>query len=253
MSTHVHKYGWKKDPADHRDHVMMFPFHADLPAKADLRDKMPPVYDQNTLGSCVANSIGGAHHYNQLKQNDVDPFIPSRLFIYFNAREMEGTINEDAGAFIRDGMKAVAVQGVCPEPMWPYVEDQFATKPGKECYVEAEKHQALRYARVRQDLHDLKQCLVDGYPIAFGFKVYSSMENAEVARTGMVPMPGHGDEEQGGHAVLIVGYDDAMQRFIVRNSWGAEWGDKGYFYLPYAYVTDSGLSSDFWTIRFIEV
>jgi len=95
----------------------------------------------------------------------------------------------------------------------------------------------------------LKGCLASGYPFVFGFTVYQSFESAQVAKTGIVPMPAPHEAVVGGHAVLAVGYDDASQQFIVRNSWGDGWGIKGYFMMPYGYLTDTSLSDDFWTVQ----
>ena len=97
----------------------------------------------------------------------------------------------------------------------------------------------------------MRGCLASGYPFVLGFTVYSSFESAEVARTGVLSMPGTNEDVVGGHAVLAVGYDDSTQTFLVRNSWGTSWGQAGYFTIPYAYLTTRGLSSDFWTIRIV--
>jgi len=91
-----------------------------------------------------------------------------------------------------------------------------------------------------------------GFPIAAGFTVYDAFESDTVATNGMLSMPGPTEQMLGGHAVLIVGYDDARGVFIVRNSWGADWGDRGYFYVPYGYFTDADLATDFWTVRAVE-
>ena len=91
--------------------------------------------------------------------------------------------------------------------------------------------------------------MAGGYPFEFGFTVYESFESQEVAQTGVVPMPQQTEKVLGGHAVMAVGYDDAQQRIIVRNSWGTSWGQQGYFTMPYAYLTNHQLSSDFWTIQ----
>jgi C1A family cysteine protease len=205
------------------------------------------------LGSCTANAIANAHLFEQRKQNAAQPFLPSRLFIYYNERVMEGTVHSDSGAMIRDGIKSIAKQGVCSEKQWPYTIAKFTRKPAQTCYKEALKHQAVLYQRLVPTLTQLKGCLASGYPFVFGFTVYESFESPEVTRTGTAPMPASGEQVLGGHAVLAVGYDDAIQRFIVMNSWGTSWGMQGFFTMPYAYLTDTNLADDFWTVRLVEV
>ena len=176
---------------------------------------------------------------------------PSRLFIYYNERVIEGTVNTDAGAMLRDGIKTVAKQGACPEPMWPYLIARFKTKPSAACYAEGAKHTAVSYQRLVQSLSQMQGCLASGYPFVFGFTVYESFETNTVARTGHVPMPASGEHVLGGHAVCAVGYDIKRRWFICRNSWGTSWGMRGYFTIPLAYLTDSDLCADFWTIRVV--
>ena len=209
--------------------------------------------DQGDLGSCTANAIANAHRFDQMKEASKANFLPSRLFIYYNERSMEGTVNSDAGAQIRDGVKSIAQLGVCPETEWPYDITKFAKKPLAKAYKDALKNQALTYQRVVQDLTQLKGCLASGYPFVFGFTVYESFESAQVAKDGLMPLPQAKEKCLGGHAVLAVGYDDATQRVTVMNSWNTTWGDKGFFYMPYAYITSAKLASDFWTIRTVEV
>ena len=209
---------------------------------------MPAIYDQGQLGSCTANAIGGAFEFEMLKQEEPD-FMPSRLFIYYNERVIERTVDEDAGAQLRDGMKTVANQGVCPEPQWPYVLSQFATKPTAECYAEAKKHVGITYMRVGQDVAQMRGCLAAGYPFIFGFTVYESFESDAVSRTGNVPMPQGDERTLGGHAMVAVGYDNPKKLVLVRNSWGTSWGKKGYGTMPYSYFTNPDLSADFWTLR----
>jgi C1A family cysteine protease len=222
-----------------------------LPARADLRSGCPDVYDQGQLGSCTANAIGAAFQFDQKKQK-LDDFMPSRLFVYYNERAIEGTVSSDSGAMIRDGMKSLNKLGVCPEDEWPYQVTKFRNKPTAKCYKDAAHHQALVYRRVLQDLHQLQGCLASGYPVVFGFSVYESFESEQVARTGVVPLPKQGEKQLGGHAVLAVGYDDSSQTFWVRNSWGDGWGLKGYCKMPYGYLTSSGLASDFWALYTVE-
>jgi C1A family cysteine protease len=253
ISRKIKHYGWTPDLPDHRDHFYAAPgVHLSaLPAKADLRPGCPPVYDQGQLGSCTANSIAGAVEFDQIKQNLPSVFVPSRLFIYYNERMMEGTVSQDSGAQIRDGIKSIGKLGVCPEKEWPYVITKFAQKPPAGCYGDAVQYRALSYQKVSRDLNQMKGCLASGYPFVFGFTVYQSFESAQVAKTGLVPMPSSNEQTLGGHAVMAVGYDDSKQVFIVRNSWGPGWGLKGYFLMPYLYLLHPGLSSDYWTVRLV--
>jgi C1A family cysteine protease len=251
----IQRYGWVPDLPDARDHLFAAPprYLTDLPTTLDLRDQCPKeIYDQGQLGSCTANAIGAAFEFDLLKQGLTD-FMPSRLFIYYNERSMEGTVDTDSGAMIRDGIKTVSKEGVCAETSWPYDITTFTKKPSDACYQEAQRHQVTSYQRVPRVLNQLKGCLASGLPFVFGFSVYDSFESQEVARTGVVPMPDTATEQLlGGHAVLAVGYDDADQRFVVRNSWGEGWGDGGYFTMPYAYLTERSLASDFWAIVQVE-
>ena len=260
----IARYGWKPDLPDARDHLFSAPAIAlaALPPSADLRGGCPPVYDQEQIGSCTANAIGAAFEFEVKKQGLAD-FMPSRLFIYYNERAMEGTTGTDSGAQIRDGVKSVATLGVCTETEWPYdgtqansdgtfpPGDPAGEKPTDACYKDALNNRATTYSRVVQNLDQMRGCLAAGYPFVFGFTVYESFESQQVARTGVVPMPGPDEQVVGGHAVVAVGYDDAAQTFLVRNSWGTGWGQAGYFTMPYAYLTTRGLSSDFWTIRIV--
>jgi C1A family cysteine protease len=174
------------------------------------------------------------------------------LFIFYNERVLEGTIDSDAGAMLRDGIKTLAKQGVCSDRTWPYDLSRFADKPPSAAYREGGDHQALSYQRLVQDAWQMKGCLASGYPFVFGFSVYESFESAAVARTGKMPMPASGERVIGGHAVLAVGYDDRTARFTCMNSWSVQWGDKGFFYMPYQYLTTPQLAQDLWTVRTVE-
>jgi len=204
-----------------------------------------------TLGSCTGNAIAAAFEFDQIKQQ-LPTWTPSRLFIYYNERLLEGTIDQDAGAQIRDGIKVINLYGVCEETVWSYNPSQFTIKPSMQAYNEAKLHNALQYQRVNQDLTSLKQTLANGFTIVVGISVYQSFEDGNVAATGMVSMPLENEECLGGHAVLIVGYDDVKKCFIMRNSWGVNWGVKGYFYIPYSYLTNQVLASDFWVVTLVK-
>jgi len=259
----IARYGWIRDLPDQRDHFYAAPppVLLALPSQVDLRPQCPPVYDQGQIGSCTANAIAAAHEFDQMKQKlgTPSPFTPSRLFIYYNERSIEGTTGSDSGAQIRDGMKSLAQQGVCREdPTWPYDADPFppnnklTQQPPQAAYTEAANYVAVQYQRLPQVLTQMKGCLASGYPFVFGFTVYQSFESQQVAQTGVAPMPQSGEQVLGGHAVMAVGYDDSQQRFIVRNSWGTGWGMQGYFTMPYLYATDAQLASDFWTVRLVK-
>jgi C1A family cysteine protease len=242
-------YGWLPDIPDIRDHLYgaVRKIPAKLPAKVDLRPTCSPVENQKELGSCTANALAGALEF-LMKKDKVKFADMSRLFIYYNERVIEHSVKTDSGAMIRDGIKTLAKQGACSEKNWPYNIAKFAIKPAKICYTEALNYKILSYARINT-LDEMRTCLADGYPLVFGFSVYEGFESQKVAKTGVVDMPKAGEKMLGGHAVLAVGYDDVAKRFTVRNSWGADWGKKGYFTMPYDYMADRNLSDDFWTIR----
>lgn len=244
-------YGWVRDLPDTRDFLYAAPlihFPKGLPTSIDLRAKCPAVYDQGQLGSCTANGIAAAIEFDLGKQRK-KRFTPSRLFIYYNERAMEGNIARDSGAQVRDGIKSVATVGVPPETDWPYDGQKFADKPPAKAYADAKKYLVASYARVSQGLTQMKGCLAEGYPFVLGFTVYDSFESDAVAKTGTVPMPQPKEGVMGGHCVVAVGYDDTKRVFIIRNSWGVVWGMKGYCTMPYEYLLNSNLASDFWTIR----
>lgn len=244
--------GWLPDFPDHRDLLYTAPMGVmrNLPAKIDLRKKCPAVYDQGALGSCTANALGGAFQFGQKKQA-IPNFVPSRLFIYYNERVLINTILSDSGAFIRDGIKTMNRQGVCNEKDWPYIIPQFTTKPPASLYQKATTNQVLSYMRLNNaNLNQLQSCLFEDFPFVFGFTVFESFR--AIGKNGNMTMPKPNESRIGGHAVMAVGYDDAKQVFIVRNSWSNAWGDQGYFYMPYAYITDINRADDFWTIRLVE-
>lgn len=274
MTDVTRNYGWVKNKDDPRDIVYSLPPRprllpatatatptpsALLPPKFDLRDhyRFPEVYDQGTLGSCTANAIACVYQLDEIRQGNRSSFMPSRLFIYYNERDMEGTVERDCGAQIRDGIKSINRVGVCEERLWDYVADRFATRPTAECYREAELCRSVEYRTVVQDLAHLKTALVDGYPVVFGFTVYERFEGEEIAEDGVCHLPREGERQAGGHAVVLVGYDDTAEvdgergAFIVRNSWGSRWGKQGHFVMPYRYVCDPALASDFWVVTMV--
>lgn len=250
-ATKIAGYGWKKDSLDHRDLLLATPSAAaeTFPARFSLESKFDAPYDQGQEGSCTGNSSAAALDFERFLQG-LPRIQPSRNFIYYNARALEGTTGVDAGAQLRDAIKGIASLGACPESEWPYIVSQFATKPSLKAYQDALKSRALTYSRVSQTLYGIKHCLSTlGRPFVFGFSVFEAFESQQVALTGIVPMPKPTEAPIGGHAVLAVGWDDVTRRVRVRNSWGAKWGQGGYFEIPYDYLLNPQLASDFWVIQ----
>jgi C1A family cysteine protease len=245
----IKRYGWLPDLPDHRD--FKFPVRlmaAQLPASVDLRQTCSPVEDQGNLGACTSHALVGALEFLERKHGDPTPTNLSRLFLYYNERVAIGMVSEDSGANLRDGIKSLAAQGVCAESYCAYKIANFAHKPSATAFKHSSAHQISLYQRLTS-LQQMRQCLADGFPFVFGFTVYESFESDAVAKTGTAPMPLPSEQMIGGHAVCAVGYDDASRRLLCRNSWGAEWGDGGYFTLPYDYVSDRNLADDLWTVR----
>ena len=244
-------YGWVRDLPDARDYLYAAPlagFPQGLPVSVDLRPEFQPVYAQGQSNSCTANAIAGAIEFDQRKQGNQE-FMPSRLFIYYNARVIEGTTDQEAGAAPRDGIKAVATLGTPPETDWPFDISRYAERPPASAYTDALQDMVSTYLSVSQDIVQMKGCLVEGFPFVFGLTIYESFESDEVKQTGVVPMPATGEAAAGGHCMVAVGYDDTERVFYVRNSWGSNWGMAGYCTMPYEYLLSPQLVDDFWTIR----
>ena len=243
--------GWIPDRPDQRDVKFKPELKAlAIPASYSMRSSMPPVYDQGNLGSCTAQMGAAALQFTEkeLVPGKTRP-VPSRLFLYYVTRLLQGTQDYDSGASIRGVFKALAKFGYCNEKLWKYDISTFASPPANEVYESAQAHRLgmLMYSSVRQTANDVRAALAQNNPVGFGFSVYDSFFN--VKKDGVVPMPGRRESVQGGHAVLIVGYDDVKQHFIVRNSWGTRFGDKGYCYMPYQFVLSPKISSDFWVLK----
>ena len=250
----IKRYGWIPDLPDHRDRIFAAPpaTLGALPPRADLRAGCPPVYDQGQLGSCTAQAIAGALQFDQAKQAQADVFTPSRLFIYYNERVIEGTVDEDAGAMLRDGIKSVSKQGAPHEPLWPYVISRFRTKPSPTAYKDGARHEAILYQRLLQLIDQLKACLRTATRSWSGFPCMRASRAATSRRAGVCPCPALANPCWVATAVVAVGYDEPQRRFIIRNSWGTSWGMRGYGTMPYDYLLDDGLSADVWTIRMVE-
>lgn len=245
------KYTVIKDKADFRDsrYSDRHKARATYTTSFDLRPKCSPVVDQGQLGSCTANAIVSGVREFVMINDEKRPMVGlSRLFIYWYEREMEGDINEDGGASLRDGMKAITNIGVCTESLLPYDVTKFTIAPNESQIKEASNYKLSGYQRV-SSLVQMKDALIHSHPIAMSMTIFESFESEDVAKTGIVPMPQPNEQQLGGHATCIVGFDDKLHGgcFIVRNSWGDSWGDKGYFYLPYGMLK---YFMDAWTVQY---
>lgn len=252
-SARKYHLNWKPDPEDQRDFkyrdalqkkMLLKPLQ--MQTAVDLTHLIPEIYDQGDIGSCTGNAgaMVGLHR-SRVQNREI---APSRLMLYYGARELIGYTDVDAGAYMRDIYKAWNKQGVCPENLWQYDEDRVTTKPSFVAYQEALKTLATSYYRLdNTNLEELKTCLSDGNPFTFGFWVYDSFFGNW---KDTMPVPDTAKERfLGGHAVTAVGYDDQRQAFRVKNSWGRNWKDGGHFWMPYAVITNKALAEDFWMLE----
>ena len=257
-------YGAKKDSHDYRDHKKYYysyeiPSRRHFDASVNLSKYVDHVYNQESLDSCTANALCAAYGLDLKKQESTlfggfYYFDPSRLFLYYNTRERERNTWSDSGASIRDTIKALNCKGVCKESDWPYYTWKYTSKPPEKCYVAAKGNDLCKYERLDQDIDQLRACLKDNCPFVFGFNVYDSFDDYDTRNYGRMSTPRYNEryyyQLKGKHAVVAVGYDDDRKRVIVLNSWGREWGDDGYFYMPYDFIEDSEMCFDFWKITF---
>lgn len=232
-----------------------------LPDRIHLGDEhpLPPVEDQGDIGSCTAQAaVGLVEFLYQRATGKHDDF--SRLFVYFNSRKLLGW-KGDTGAYIRTTFKSMRLFGVPPETDWPYDAKLLDVEPNAYHYAYAGNFKTMKYARLDDydgspaaTLERVQRALAAGFPVAFGFPVYSSIQTLQ---NFTIPVPGKNDKLWGGHAVLAVGYDNGIEfddeskskqkgALIIRNSWSANWGDGGYAFLPYWYLL-KGYAVDFWT------
>jgi len=263
MST-ARKYLLKRSPIDHKVMLMAHPTTEAieaLPSVFDLRTPpspippMPPILDQGSLGSCALNATSNTLRH-LLEKEKLPVWQPSRLFMYWNTRVKieHSPEGEDTGVCIRDVCKALSKYYACNEDIWPYDISKFSDEPPEEAYKQAKLHKKIQYRAVPLNLNAIKHAVFQGTTVIIGIQLYDSFESAEVAKTGIVPMPDTTKETLlGGHAMNLCGWNDNTKMFTVANSWGPDfWGDKGYCYIPYDYIIDSNLGNDYWTISFFE-
>lgn len=242
--------GWRPQPIDRRDYQFRAALTmADLPEKVSLRDRMTPYEDQLSTNSCVGHAwVSAIEYLDNLDRVYVDY---SRSFMYYAARQIDGLENEDAGAYIRSGAKALNRYGCCEEIHWPFLPGNINQKPSVAAYDAAIQRRSLEYRAVAQTRLDILSALAQGYPVVMGFVVYSNMETYSAASTGYVPLPTQSDQVRGGHAVVLDGYDLALDRVWWLTSWGP-WGDQGHGSFDMKYLLDPMLASDFWVLQKVD-
>ena len=222
---------------------------AKLPNKVDLRPLLTPIEDQGDTNSCVANAVAGAYEYWIKKATKADQSI-SRLFVYYNARWRDGSQNEDGGSVIQLAMEGLRKFGACSESLWPFETDNVLRKPGDDAYQDGAPHRVHDMAQVPLELETWKQALAEGKPIVFGIELFDTFDDC-TDRGGVVPMPAPTDltrKKHSGHSMCAVGYNESEKVFIIRNSWGSDWGDGGYCYMPYGYLLNEKFNDgDCWT------
>lgn len=228
-----------EDPVDNRD-ILFGNRHCmsvSLSKKIDLRNLYNNrIENQGEIGSCTgqgATSLMEFIHYYLYKKPAVEL---SAMYVYYKEREMEGTINKDCGATIRSGMKVLHTNGVCRDSLWPYIPEKLMVKPPQNCDIDAANYKIKGYQRVN-GINEIKNALKIKHPVLIGMKLYGSFDTPETALNGIIPVPNITKERYlGSHCMLIIGYDDNKNggSFIVQNSWGSEWGDKGCCYIPYS-------------------
>ncbi len=202
--------------------------------KVDLRPKFPQAYDQGKIGSCSAFALCSIFDYDSIN------FKGSRLFLYYNERELINETDVDKGAYLIDGIYSLKKNGICEEKYWEYKIENLYVKPSKEVYEKAKENYLIDAFSIENDLKTIKKWLENNEPIAISISIYTNFMSNNSKRTGKIGMPSNEDTLIGGHAVIICGYDDNKREFILRNSWGTYWGDNGYFYFPYEYLKYCG-------------
>jgi len=249
LESRVYNFGYVRDKVDDRDKTYRLKRPGLAPPSTHRKNigQFPWRYDQGNIGSCVGHGVCETFK-RVLQVRNLQHFDPSRLFAYYIAREDKLA---DTGASIRDAIKAINKLGICSEQVWPYLPEKYADRPPDVAFTEAEMHQCLCYARVGQTKLDIMDAVSNGYPVVYGKQLYESFMSQEAAKTGIIRKPKRCREEHyGGHCMVIFDYDETGT--VELNSWGDAWGQAGVCHVPWEYVLDKRLCSDFWVIYKVE-
>ena len=259
-----HYTGLLRDIPDHRDYTKRYGGH-EIPSTdepvIDLRKYVGHVYKQGKLSSCTSNVVcaGFSIVVNKEAEKNNQTYYDSdysRLFLYYVARLDDESTDKNVGVGLRSTLQAIYKYGVCEESLWPYDITKYAVEPPLKCYENALLHRLTKYERLEQDIMQFRACLKAGFPFAFGFERYPSFRIPEKFDKGKMPKPTEEEIDAmiyGLHAVLAVGYDDRTKCITVLNSWGRSFGDDGYFYMPYDYISDPDRALNFWKIEEVAV
>ena len=246
------KLNLKRAPDDHRDKKFCFIAapQGPEPRVVDLRPLDMPIADQGEIGACTAFAWAALHDFLRRKALSGKGTFKhsSRLFIYNNERIKAGTFNEDGGANMRDGGDVLHDLGVCPESMFPFQVDNLYKHPSDAAYAQALTHRNSTYYAL-DSIREMRQCLQEGYPFVLGIDVPEAMMNEPMSSTGRMSLRNWNTKSAGGHALMCCGYNDDKKEWLIRNSWSSDWGDKGYFYLPYSVMESEAATFNQYTLR----
>jgi Papain family cysteine protease len=246
------KYGWARQPEDLRDlkFGVSKPIPG-LPESSNLIGLLPPCWDQLQTSDCISHGVSGGLVLAQVRAKKTSVIIPSRLYNYWNFRDIEGDTTKDEGGYIRDGVKAVNLYGFPDESLWPFTPDTtLFTKPPQSVYDAAATNKIHLYASVDLANPDnIKLALSHGMGVIFGFDVPKYFESSQMESSGIIRLSDF-NRIIGGHCNIIVGHENADETWWVRNSWSPSWCPQynGNYKMGWD-VTSSNHASDGWVIR----
>ena len=219
-------------------------------SKVDLRQFCAPVEDQGPLGSCNACAVVSALEFLQIKSRRPLTHL-SVLYVYYYGRKLAGNENKHTGLLCHHATAAVMAYGVCEDRLWPYRTDRFTQEPPERARKEAHRFDAVQYARLGTS-DEAKLSLSSGVPVLFGLDIPAEYYHATREDGRMPPLGTFDHMPMTGHTMLVVGYDDETKTWLAQNSWGADWGQRGYVHMPYDLVSKYAWNDELWAIGALE-